>query len=127
MQEINTKEIEKEIKRTSLKRAFYRAIGVVTSTLGGVTLLIALTGDKSWDTITIGIALIAIGLSYEGISANISSDFKLNVINKKIEFLGTEFHAIHALLSVEEKLNKLREDINNVEAKIAKTKKRPSK
>jgi hypothetical protein len=126
MRKMNTKEIDKAIKRARLKHAFYRSVGIVTSMLGAVTLLIALTSDKSWETIAIGIALIAIGLSEESMSGNIISDLMLNVINQKLDLLGTESHAIHSLLSVEEKLNNLLENINNAKVRIRKTKKHAS-
>jgi len=106
-----------EIKGTAMKLAFFRAVAIVIAILGGITLAFALTGDKSWDSISLGITLIAIGLSYEGLSTTVTSDFKLNVINEKIEFLDAKLEAIQALLAVEEKLNKMKANIDKIEVK----------
>jgi len=99
---------DKELKRSAWKTAYWRALGIVAGLLGAVVLAISVTGDKSWSTIAFGLALIALGLSYHSRGQSETTDFKLNVINSKIDHIHEDLVVVSDFLSSKAELDRLK-------------------
>jgi len=91
---------DKELKRSVWEEARWKALGVTSSLMGTGVLIISVMGDKSWSTIAFSIALIGLGLSYYSKGQTENTDFKLKVINSKIDHIHDELMNVLDLLSL---------------------------